>query len=125
MGEILDRETAGIAVQASLTGHLLLSTLHTRGTVESLLRLIDMGCEPYLVKEVVTCAIAQRLVRTPCNACKEPYQPAAEDVYAFLSDTFFRPRGAKSAATRATPAAPPLAKCSTTTTKFEPLCRPA
>ena len=100
VGEIRDRETAEIAVQASLTGHLLLSTLHTRGTVESLLRLIDMGCEPYLVKEVVTCAIAQRLVRTLCNACKEPYQPPAEEVDAFLSDssyisrlTFFRPRG--------------------------------
>jgi type II secretory ATPase GspE/PulE/Tfp pilus assembly ATPase PilB-like protein/Zn-finger nucleic acid-binding protein len=100
VGEIRDRETADIAVQASLTGHLLLSTLHTRGTVETLLRLVDMGCEPYLVKEVVSCAIAQRLVRLLCPTCKEAYHPYTEDVEAFVSDTssvhqltFYRPRG--------------------------------
>lgn len=100
VGEIRDRETADIAVQASLTGHLLLSTLHTRGTVETLLRLVDMGCEPYLVKEVVSCAIAQRLVRVLCSQCKEAYHPYSEEVDAFVSDsasvhqlTFYRPRG--------------------------------
>ncbi|MBN9416405.1 MAG: Flp pilus assembly complex ATPase component TadA [Candidatus Eremiobacteraeota bacterium] len=100
VGEIRDRETADIAVQASLTGHLLLSTLHTRGTVETLLRLVDMGCEPYLVKEVVSCAIAQRLVRLLCATCKEAYHPYAEDVEPFVSDTssvhqltFYRPKG--------------------------------
>ncbi|MBX3165829.1 MAG: Flp pilus assembly complex ATPase component TadA [Candidatus Eremiobacteraeota bacterium] len=100
VGEIRDRETADIAVQASLTGHLLLSTLHTRGTVETLLRLVDMGCEPYLVKEVVSCAIAQRLVRVLCARCKEAYHPYSEEVEAFISDsssvhqlTFYRPRG--------------------------------
>ncbi|NQT83612.1 Flp pilus assembly complex ATPase component TadA [bacterium] len=78
VGEIRDAESAAIAVQASLTGHLLLSTLHTTGTAESLMRLIDLGLEPFYVREVVDLIVAQRLVRVLCKECKEPYNPSPE-----------------------------------------------
>lgn len=70
VGEIRDRETAGIAVNASLTGHLVLSTLHTNDAATALPRLIDMGVEPYLVASTVTVIVAQRLVRKLCTKCK-------------------------------------------------------
>lgn len=78
VGEIRDRESAMIAMQASLTGHLLLSTLHTTGTAESLIRLLDLGIEPFYVREVVELILAQRLVRLLCESCKKPYEPTAE-----------------------------------------------
>ncbi|HUA75658.1 MAG TPA: ATPase, T2SS/T4P/T4SS family [Solirubrobacteraceae bacterium] len=72
VGEIRDRETAHIAVEAALTGHLVLTTLHTRDAPSGLGRLIDMGIEPFLVSSAVDCIVAQRLVRMLCKHCKRP-----------------------------------------------------
>jgi type IV pilus assembly protein PilB len=74
VGEIRDRETAHIAVEAALTGHLVLSTLHTRDAPSALGRLIDMGIEPFLVSSAIDCIVAQRLVRQLCEHCKQPLQ---------------------------------------------------
>ncbi|MEW6570047.1 MAG: type II secretion system ATPase GspE [Nitrospirota bacterium] len=76
VGEIRDLETAEIAMQASLTGHLVLSTLHTNDAPSALVRLIDMGIEPFLVASSLTLVLAQRLVRTICASCKESYNPS-------------------------------------------------
>ncbi|MFH1442230.1 MAG: type II secretion system ATPase GspE [Candidatus Omnitrophota bacterium] len=78
VGEIRDKETAEIAIQASLTGHLVFSTLHTNDAASSLTRLIDMGVEPYLISSSVIAVLAQRLVRVICPKCKEEYTPAEE-----------------------------------------------
>jgi type IV pilus assembly protein PilB len=72
VGEIRDRETAHIAVEAALTGHLVLSTLHTRDAPSALGRLIDMGIEPFLISSAIDCVVAQRLVRTLCQHCRQP-----------------------------------------------------
>jgi type IV pilus assembly protein PilB len=72
VGEIRDRETAHIAVEAALTGHLVLSTLHTRDAPSGLGRLIDMGIEPFLVSSAIDCIVAQRLIRLLCKHCKKP-----------------------------------------------------
>jgi type IV pilus assembly protein PilB len=72
VGEIRDRETAHIAVEAALTGHLVLSTLHTRDAPSGIGRLIDMGIEPFLVSSAIDCVVAQRLVRMLCRHCKAP-----------------------------------------------------
>jgi type IV pilus assembly protein PilB len=79
VGEIRDKETAEVAIQASMTGHLVFSTLHTIDAPSALGRLIDMGVEPFLVSTSVIGIIAQRLVRVICEKCKEPYRPS-EDV---------------------------------------------
>jgi type IV pilus assembly protein PilB len=81
VGEIRDRETAHIAIEAALTGHLVLSTLHTRDAPSALGRLIDMGIEPFLVSSAVDCIVAQRLVRMLCSHCKRP-QTVSEAVLA-------------------------------------------
>ena len=78
LGEIRDAETAKIAVQASLTGHLVLSTLHTNDAPSSITRLINIGVEPYLIASAVNCILAQRLVRRICPHCREPYKPSDE-----------------------------------------------
>ncbi|OGI41890.1 MAG: hypothetical protein A2593_04045, partial [Candidatus Moranbacteria bacterium RIFOXYD1_FULL_44_9] len=80
VGEIRDDETAQIAVHASLTGHLVLSTLHTNSAVETTPRLTDMGIKPSLIPAAVNAIIAQRLVRKLCPVCKEKYTPARESV---------------------------------------------
>jgi len=80
VGEIRDEETAHVAVQAALTGHLLLSTLHTTDAPEVLLRLMEMGVEYFYVREVVKLIIAQRLVRRLCRSCITDYAPSAEDL---------------------------------------------
>ena len=80
VGEIRDLETAENAIQASLTGHLVFSTLHTNDAATAYTRLIDMGVEPFLVSSTVEAVMAQRLVRTLCPACKEPYQPKPEEM---------------------------------------------
>jgi type IV pilus assembly protein PilB len=72
VGEIRDRETAHIAVEAALTGHLVLSTLHTRDAPSALGRLMDMGIEPFLISSAIDCIVAQRLVRVLCQHCKQP-----------------------------------------------------
>ena len=73
VGEIRERETAEIAVQAALTGHLVLSTLHTNDSIGAVTRLIDMGVEPYLLSSALIGVVAQRLVRTICPACKSSF----------------------------------------------------
>ncbi|MGX5079606.1 type II secretion system ATPase GspE [Enterobacter mori] len=75
IGEIRDSETAQIAVQASLTGHLVLSTLHTNSALGAIERLRDMGVEPFLLSNALTAVLAQRLVRKLCNACKQSWRP--------------------------------------------------
>ena len=78
VGEIRDSETATIAVQAALTGHRVLSTLHTNDSPGAITRFVDMGIEPFLVASVMIVAFAQRLVRNVCPSCKAPYTPPAE-----------------------------------------------
>ncbi|HEV7737382.1 MAG TPA: type II secretion system ATPase GspE [Chlamydiales bacterium] len=80
IGEIRDRETAEIAIQASLTGHLVLSTLHTNDAPSALTRLADMGIEPYLLASSILGVLAQRLVRRICPDCKISYVPSAEEL---------------------------------------------
>jgi type IV pilus assembly protein PilB len=80
VGEIRDLETGNIAVQASLTGHLVLSTLHTNDAPSSILRLLDLGVEAFLLTATVEGIVAQRLVRTICQNCKEPYEPKEEEL---------------------------------------------
>ncbi|MFY1831151.1 type II secretion system ATPase GspE [Myxococcus fulvus] len=75
VGEIRDKETAEIAIQASLTGHLVLSTVHTNDAAGAVTRLVDMGVEPFLVASSLTGILAQRLVRRVCPDCRAPYQP--------------------------------------------------
>jgi len=75
VGEVRDEETARIAIQAALTGHLVFSTLHTNDSASALTRLIDMGIEPYLLTSSITAILAQRLVRRICPNCREIYDP--------------------------------------------------
>ena len=97
VGEIRDAETAHIAVRAALTGHLVLSTLHTNDAISTLVRLINIGVEPFLVATAVNVAAAQRLVKRICPHCKETYRPSAEEVAAFAPgaapEVLFRGRG--------------------------------
>lgn len=78
VGEIRDLETAQIAVEASLTGHLVLSTIHTNSAPETITRLLDMDLEPFLITSSLEAVLAQRLVRTLCRHCREPYRPDEE-----------------------------------------------
>jgi type IV pilus assembly protein PilB len=80
VGEIRDLETAQIAVQASLTGHLVLSTLHTNDAPSSIIRLVDLGMEPFLLTATIEGVVAQRLVRKVCSQCKEFYEPKEEEL---------------------------------------------
>ncbi len=100
IGEIRDRETAEIAIQSSLTGHLVFSTLHTNDAASAVTRLIDMGIEPFLVTSSVIAIIAQRLVRVLCPHCKEIYKPDKEtltnlglDISVLKKNTFYRKKG--------------------------------
>ena len=77
VGEVRDQETAELALKASLTGHLVLTTLHTNDAVAAVTRLVDMGVEPFLVASSLSLVVAQRLVRRPCDACAAPYVPTA------------------------------------------------
>ena len=78
VGEIRDLETAQIAIQAALTGHLVLSTLHTNNAAGTLTRLLDMGVEDYLLTSTLNAIVAQRLVRRLCRHCREAYAPLPE-----------------------------------------------
>ena len=102
VGEIRDLETAETAVQASLTGHLVLSTLHTNDAPSAITRLMDMGVEPFLIASSIVGILAQRLARRICQNCKEPYKPPAEALHrvGFNVDdmenvVFYRGRGCK------------------------------
>jgi general secretion pathway protein E len=88
IGEIRDLETAEIAMQASLTGHLVLSTLHTNDAPSALVRLIDMGIEPFLVASSLTIVLAQRLARTICPHCRETYEASAIEKSYFTDSSF-------------------------------------
>jgi type IV pilus assembly protein PilB len=100
VGEIRDRETAEIAVQASLTGHLVFSTLHTNDAPSAITRLADIGVAPFLIASSVIAIMAQRLVRLVCPKCKEPYKPTGVELRAAAitpeqaaKTTFLRGRG--------------------------------
>ena len=82
LGEIRDHETAQIAIEASLTGHLVLSTLHTNDAPSAITRLIEMDIEPFLVGSALDCVVAQRLARRLCDKCKQPYQPTFDELQA-------------------------------------------
>jgi general secretion pathway protein E len=97
VGEIRDKETAEIAIQAALTGHLLLSTLHTNTAAAAVTRLLDMGIDDYLLTSTLHVIVGQRLVRRLCADCREPFQPTPEvrARYGVTDDSriWFRPRG--------------------------------
>src|SRR5207253_2579540 len=100
VGEIRDHETAEIAIQASLTGHLVFSTLHTNDAPSAITRMIDIGIQPFLVASSVIAIMAQRLIRVVCAKCKEPDEPAAHEIKEagltpdrLASATFMRGRG--------------------------------
>ena len=98
VGEIRDSETAEIAVRAAITGHLVLSTLHTNDSASSVVRLIDMGIEPYLVSSAVIGVISQRLVKELCPDCKVPYEASYSEKSLLGLDTnenitLYRPKG--------------------------------
>ncbi|MEO6204771.1 MAG: ATPase, T2SS/T4P/T4SS family, partial [Mycobacteriales bacterium] len=101
LGEIRDKETAHIAIEAALTGHLVLSTLHTNDAPSAVVRLTEMGIEPFLVGSALDCVLAQRLARKLCSKCKEAYTPTRESLVESrfpLSDdepvpTLYRPLG--------------------------------
>ncbi len=104
VGEIRDMETAENAIQASLTGHLVFSTLHTNDAPSAYTRLVDMGIEPFLVASTIEGVMAQRLVRSLCIKCKESFEPKQEDLpkdfpwddYAKLGKPLYRPVGCRS-----------------------------
>jgi general secretion pathway protein E len=105
IGETRDQETAQIAIQAALTGHLVLSTLHTNSAPATITRLLDMGVEPYLIASSLELAIAQRLVRKLCPYCKKPYKPTLEKLASIGLDekdvkdiTFYEPVGCEECA---------------------------
>jgi len=98
VGEIRDRETAETAVQASLTGHLVFSSLHTNDAASANTRLLDMGIEPFLVASSVEAVLAQRLVRKICPHCKEPYKPDPKKLppdFDYQGETLYRGRGCR------------------------------
>lgn len=79
VGEMRDKETTSIGIEASLTGHLVFSTLHTNSAPESITRLLDMGMDPFNFADAILCILAQRLVRTLCSTCKRKYHPSKEE----------------------------------------------
>ncbi|GBL42847.1 hypothetical protein LBMAG55_01030 [Verrucomicrobiota bacterium] len=81
IGEIRDLETAEIAINAALTGHMVFSTLHTNDSVSAVTRLVDIGVKPFLVSAALRGALAQRLVRRVCQSCAQPYKPTAKELY--------------------------------------------
>ena len=106
IGEIRDRVTAQLAVEAALTGHLVLSTLHTNDAPSAVTRLIEMGIEPFLVGSSIDCVMAQRLARRLCTWCRESYEPEREELVAArwpfelldTPETLYRPVGCRSCA---------------------------
>ncbi len=95
VGEVRDLETAEICIRTTLTGHLVLSTIHTPDAASALMRLLDIGIEPYLVAGAVSLSVAQRLVRVLCPHCKEAYAPDARtrSKYNLKAPVLFRPKG--------------------------------
>ncbi|HEX9094297.1 MAG TPA: ATPase, T2SS/T4P/T4SS family [Coriobacteriia bacterium] len=101
VGEIRDQETAKIVIESALTGHLVLSTLHTNDAAGAITRLVEMGVEPFLVSSAVDCVLAQRLARRLCGECKEEYTPPKQLLIdagfdeGDLPEKLFRPKGCK------------------------------
>jgi len=99
IGEIRDNETAQIAVRAALTGHLVFSTVHANDAVSTIVRLVNIGVEPFLVASAVNLTAAQRLIRKICTHCKEPYEPGPDDRVVLAEvgcpDVLYRGRGCK------------------------------
>ncbi|WP_020406366.1 GspE/PulE family protein [Hahella ganghwensis] len=100
VGEMRDQETAEIGLRAAMTGHFVLSTLHTNDSISSAMRLIDMGAEPYLVASALTAVLAQRLVKRICDDCKQPYTPTEQEkiwlhglTHTGLPDHYFKGKG--------------------------------
>lgn len=100
VGEIRDKETADIAIQASLTGHLVFSTLHTNDAPSTITRLRDMGIQPFMITATLEAILAQRLVRKVCTDCRETYQPSQDQIYELelksediVGKKFYRGRG--------------------------------
>jgi type IV pilus assembly protein PilB len=101
VGEMRDHETAQMGMEAALTGHLVLSTLHTNDAPSAVTRLTEMGIDPFLVGSAVDVVLAQRLARRLCSRCKEPYQPTAAELHVagLVADesapvpTLYRPGG--------------------------------
>lgn len=98
VGEIRDSETAQISIRAAITGHLVLSTLHTNDSPSSIVRLLDMGVEPYLVSSAVIGVVSQRLVKELCPFCKVPYEANISEKYLLgvngnYSITLYKPKG--------------------------------
>lgn len=86
VGEIRDSETAKIAIQASLTGHLVISTVHARNSVGALYRLLDLGIDRYMVNYALRAVMSQRLIRRVCDHCKEEYSPTADEVQVYVRE---------------------------------------
>jgi general secretion pathway protein E len=100
VGEIRDLETAEVAVQSALTGHTILSTLHTNDAASTVTRLLDMGVEPFLITSTLNAVLAQRLVRRLCAHCREEYEPSEAALHALSPDLIsrsieqlYRPKG--------------------------------
>jgi type IV pilus assembly protein PilB len=128
LGEIRDLETGGIAIKAALTGHLVLSTLHTNSAPETVTRLMDMGIEPFNVASALNLILAQRLVRRVCNKCAEAYKMDKAEIAGAkvgggitLRDLHFTDMALNDAKTRATDAAKPFMPEITLDTKMEDL----
>ena len=119
VGEMRDLETAQIGLRAAITGHLVLSTLHTRDAASTPLRLIDMGAPRYMVASSVQAVLAQRLVRVVCESCAEPYTPTPQEQEWLKLElgaeaeqrTFMHGRGCSHCNLTATRAAPGCTKC--------------
>ena len=86
VGEMRDAETTGIGIEASLTGHLVFATLHTNSAPESIIRLLDMGMDPFNFADALLGILAQRLAKRLCGKCKQPYTPDAEEIKAFMTE---------------------------------------
>jgi len=91
VGEVRDNETAEACLKAAMTGHLVLSTLHTNSALEAIPRLLDMGIERYLLASTLLCLAAQRLVRQLCPACKVPYRPPQSEIDQFMAESMINP----------------------------------
>ena len=119
VGEIRDMETAENAIQASLTGHLVFSTLHTNDAPSAYTRLVDMGVEPFLVASTVEAVMAQRLVRSLCTKCREAFEPKRDDLpkdfpwdeYKKRGKPLYRPMGCRAAGSSASSAGRAFSNC--------------
>jgi type IV pilus assembly protein PilB len=125
VGEIRDLETGGIAIKAALTGHMVLSTLHTNSAPETVTRLLDMGLEPFNVASALNLVLAQRLVRRICSNCRTKYDPPDEELSGMkvsrettLAELRFTPEALENARIKATQDAAPHLQSLSTSTKI-------